>query len=89
LPLNTIPRMLETVRVDLLSQLQNLQGAPGVQMQEVPPEFTIEHEGGATGDKDGGSDDDIREKGPGKTTKGDGERRSHPAEFYDEEDDPK
>jgi len=80
---------LETVRVDLLSQLQNLQGAPGVQMQEVPPEFTIEHDEKMVGAKDGGSVDDVREKGPGKTSKGDGERRSHPAEFYDEEADTK
>lgn len=55
-------------------------------MQEVPPEFTIEHEGAGSGSNDGGKEDDIREKGPGRTKNGDGERRSHPAEFYDEEE---
>ena len=49
---------LETVRVDLLQQLQNLQGAPSVQMQEVPPPFMTTREGG--GD-DGGKQDDIRD----------------------------
>ena len=71
--------------MDLLTQLQNLQGAPSVQMQEVPPEFTIEHEGDPSNKNDGGPEDDIREKGTGRTTKGDGKRRAHPAEFYDEE----
>lgn len=77
---------LEAVRVDLLSQLQSLQGAPSVQMQEVPPEFTVGHDGDNADAKDGGEADDIREKGPGRTTKGDGERKAHPAEFYDEEE---
>lgn len=76
---------LEAVRVDLLSQLQSLRGAPSVQMTEVPPEFSVDAAATAEGAHDGGHDDDVRDKGPGRTTKGDGERRSHPAEFYEEE----
>ena len=47
----------QRVRVDLLQQLQNLQGAPSVQMQEVPPPFLMKRE---IGGDDGGSQDDER-----------------------------
>lgn len=73
------------MRVDLLQQLQGLQGAPSVQMQEVPPEFVVNH-GDPDGSNDGGGQDDIRVKGPGKTSDGTGEKRSHPAEFYEDEE---
>jgi len=79
---------LEAVRVDLLSQLQSLQGAPSVQMQEVPPQFVVRHDIPGD-DDDGGSSDDIREKGPGIISKGNGERRVHESEFYDGDDDNK
>ena len=65
---------LEAVRVELLQQLQSLQGAPSVQMQEVPPEFDLKkdsHDG-----SDGSQNDDIRDRGRG--------RRSHPSELYDD-----
>jgi histone deacetylase 1/2 len=81
---------LEAVRVELLQQLQELQGAPSVQMQEVPPEFELgKEENYAEGTNDGGEEDDIRDGGNGTTSKGhgDGTRRAHPAEFYDGDND--
>jgi histone deacetylase 1/2 len=48
-------KTIEAVRVDLLRQLQGLQGAPSVQMQEVPPPFLTKREVG--GDNDGGGED--------------------------------
>jgi histone deacetylase 1/2 len=77
---------LEAVRIGLLQQLQELQGAPSVQMQEVPPEFDLKKEENyAEGMNDGGDEDDARDGGNGRTSKGqgDGTRRAHPAEFYD------
>ena len=66
---------LEAVRLELLQQLQSLQGAPSVQMQEVPPEFDLGKEALEEGSNDGGNNDDIRNQGRGK--------RAHPAELYD------
>jgi len=72
---------LETVRVELLNQLQGLQGAPSVAMQEVPPPFVIRHDTSSAAE----DNPDVREKG--SRTKGGGERRAHESEFYDEEND--
>jgi len=77
---------LETVRTELLKQLQTLQGAPSVQMQEVPPKFVIRH-GSTVDENDGGFQDDIREKGTGRKPKSGAERRAHDSEFYDVEGD--
>jgi len=77
---------LGAVRNELLMQLQGLQGAPSVQMQEVPPEFDLKKERREEGWNDGGhEEDDVRNKGNGKTSKGkgDGVRKTHQAEFYD------
>ena len=49
---------MDKVRTDILQQLQNLEGAPSVQFQEVPPAFMTTMEKG--GD-DGGKGDDFRE----------------------------
>jgi len=78
-------RSLETVRVDILEQLQSLQGAPSVEMHQVPPAFKVrkDHEEGM---KDGGEEDDVREKGPGRTKDGQGTRKEHEAELYDNVD---
>jgi len=79
---------LAKVREDLFAQLQNLQGAPSVQMQEVPPPFAINHDNIAKeGENDGGADDDVRDRGNGLISKGSGERRRHEADFYDGEKD--
>eukprot|EP00559_Dactyliosolen_fragilissimus_P002426 CAMPEP_0184862994 /NCGR_PEP_ID=MMETSP0580-20130426/8191_1 /TAXON_ID=1118495 /ORGANISM="Dactyliosolen fragilissimus" /LENGTH=447 /DNA_ID=CAMNT_0027361023 /DNA_START=59 /DNA_END=1402 /DNA_ORIENTATION=+ len=85
---------LEAVKNELLEQLNELKGAPGVQMQEIPPAFNRitgtnddDNDGGVEGKNDGGSDDDIRDKSNGKTRKGDGEKHAHPAEFYDGDND--
>jgi hypothetical protein len=85
---------LESVRVDLLTQLISLKGAPSVQMAEVPPDFeVIKEEAGAEkerkstkesrsgeGMNDGGADDDTRSD-RGKTKDGRGEKREHEAEL--------
>ena len=85
---------LESVRVDLLTQLISLKGAPSVQMMEVPPDFEVikedlnaEKERKSTkedrdgeGMNDGGSADDRR-SGKGKTKDGKGDRKEHEAEL--------
>lgn len=83
--LKYIIRSLDQVRVDILEQLQSLQGAPSVAMHQVPPPFQVrkEHEEGAN---DGGEEDDVREKGPGRTKDGQGIRKEHEAELYDNVD---
>ena len=80
---------LEAVKVEILEQLQHLQGAPSVQMQEVPPEFDLKKDAHAEGTNDGGPDDDVRDVGNGKTSKGkgDGTRMMHRSEFYENEKD--
>jgi len=81
-------RSLNYVRTELLQQMQGLQGAPSVQMQEVPPPFELKKRK-AEGEKDGGADDDVRDKGRGRTKDGEGERKAHDAEFYDGDGDNK
>ena len=71
---------LEQVRVDLLEQLQNLQGAPSVQMQQVPPDFELKKK--KEGENDGGQDDDVR----GGNMNKDVVKKQHEAEFYDSVD---
>lgn len=78
-------RSLEAVRVDILEQLQSLQGAPSVAMHQVPPAFQVQTEHGE-GMNDGGEGDDLREQGPGRTKDGKGTRKEHEAELYDNVD---
>lgn len=82
---------LDSIKIEILQQLQSLQGVPSVQMQEVPPEFDLQKENLAVGQNDGGIEDDLREKGNGSTSKGysEGERKPHEAEFYDDDADNK
>jgi len=77
-------RSLDSVRSELLQQLQGLQGAPSVQMQEVPPPFDLQKEKAAEGQNDGGAGDDVRSD-RGQTKDG-GDRKVHEAEFYDATD---
>lgn len=70
---------LNSVRTELLQQLQDLQGAPSVQMQEVPPEFDLQKEKRAEGQYDGSAEDEVRQG----TKEG---RKEHEAEFYDQQD---
>ena len=77
-------RSLDSVRSELLQQLQGLQGAPSVQMQEVPPAFDLQKEKAAEGQNDGGAGDDVRSD-RGQTKDG-GDRKVHEAEFYDATD---
>jgi histone deacetylase 1/2 len=73
---------LDGVRTDLLQQLSDLQGAPSVAMQEVPPLFKRSEDDDAAMEED---DPDQREK-TGKTRVGNGTRREHDAELYDNVD---
>jgi len=85
---------LESVRIDLLTQIASLKGAPSVQMAEVPPDFeTLKEDAAAEGERgandadreeegahDGGPGDDRR-SARGRTKDGRGERREHEAEL--------
>lgn len=77
---------LDNVTAELLRRLQALRGAPSVQMQEAPPPFRVAPPP-RDEDDDGGPADDVRDAGRGKTRDGDGERRAHDAEFYEDEKD--
>jgi hypothetical protein len=70
-------RSLKSVRTELLQQLQNLQGAPSVQMQEVPPPYERVH----TEEADDGKDDDTSGTGGGNK-----KRKAHASELYDKVD---
>ncbi|KAI2506861.1 histone deacetylase domain containing protein [Fragilaria crotonensis] len=71
--LNT-PESLESIKIELLQQLQNLQGAPSVQMQQVPPLFEVQRDE---------TEDDPDERPKHKTNHGDGDRKVHESELYD------
>ena len=58
----------------LLEQLSALQGAPSVEMQEVPPSWTHEV------DEEDSADPDVRQPGRDRTG---AERHAHEAEYYD------
>lgn len=81
---------MDAVRTELLQQLQELQGAPSVQMQQVPPEFEMvpsaENEENGRGDGDEDEDDNPDVRPTNRTKSGDGTRKEHPAEFYDQVD---
>jgi len=70
--------VLEGVRIELLQQLQDLQGAPSVAMHQVPPPFRRDEE------EDDPEKDDQRETA--KTRSGDGTRKQHASELYDKVD---
>jgi histone deacetylase 1/2 len=65
---------LEQSKVQLLEQLSALQGAPSVEMQEVPPSWTHEV------DEEDSADPDVRQPGRDRTG---AERHAHEAEYYD------
>lgn len=76
-PWTLLLRSLKSVRTELLQQLQNLQGAPSVQMQEVPPPYERVH----TEEPDDGKDDDTSGTGGGIK-----KRKAHGSELYDNVD---
>ena len=65
---------MENIKIELLQQLQNLQGAPSIQMQQVPPLFQVERDD---------TEENPDERPRNKTRHGDGERKSHESELYD------
>ena len=69
-------RSLEEIKYELLQQLQNLQGAPSVQMQQVPPLYEVRRE----------VEDNPDERPSAKTRNGDGENKVHESELYDQID---
>jgi histone deacetylase 1/2 len=75
------PDTLNSVRDELLKQLQDLQGVPSVAMHQVPPAFTRDEA------EDDDDDDDLDERDiGGKTRTGEGSRRQHGSELYDSVD---
>jgi histone deacetylase 1/2 len=91
--------LLDSVRTDLLQQLQDLKGAPSIAMHQVPPLFQRRDDNNGddknidtpmtdeskSNKNDDGGDPDVRDP-IGKTSSGDGTRKSHPTEFYDNVD---
>ncbi|GAB5034507.1 histone deacetylase 1 [Nannochloropsis oceanica] len=86
---------LEEIKLQILQQLGQIQGAPSVQLQEVPPDWaTGGGEGGGrkrAGEREerGRGEEDretMDERSVGKNNDG-GERREHEAEFYEGEKD--
>ena len=88
---------MEAVRTELLQQLQDLQGAPSVAMQQVPPPFE-RRLAAETDDKEydtkvrdasaaagGGGNDDDDDGNPDERPDA-GARRQHSAELYDKVD---
>jgi histone deacetylase 1/2 len=69
-------RTLEEIKYELLQQLQNLQGAPSVQMQQVPPLYEVRRE----------VEDNPDERPSAKTRNGDGDNKVHESELYDQID---
>ena len=69
---------LDEIRTELLQHLQDLQGAPSVQMQQVPPPFRT-----VAAMEDDGDGDIAGGKG---TTKKKGTKKGHAAELYDNVD---
>jgi histone deacetylase 1/2 len=74
--------MLESVRIEILQQLQDLQGAPSVAMHEVPPLFDRGRSTDETTNA-GEDDPDVRDH---TNKNGDGIRREHEAELFDKVD---
>lgn len=71
-PIENLNTSLESIRIDLLQQLQELQGAPSVAMHQVPPTFQR-----AEPDEDK-KDPDQRESAEA--------RKQHGSELYDKVD---
>mmetsp|Transcript_33288 Transcript_33288/g.92741 ORF Transcript_33288/g.92741 Transcript_33288/m.92741 type:complete len:424 (-) Transcript_33288:24-1295(-) len=68
---------IDAIRTELLQQLKDLQGAPSVQMQQVPPAFrTLEEEKGE-------DDEDDKDDKPSRKQR---IKKQHSAEFYDKVD---
>jgi len=77
---------LDGIQVEILQQLQSLQGVPSVQMQQVPPEFNLLKDSTSSeGINDGGEDDDIRFSD--NNNKAGVDRKLHESEFYDNDKD--
>jgi len=68
---------LTSIRTELLQQLQDLQGAPSVQMQQVPPAFRT-----TAADDNDDMDEDEGAKGLSRKRM----KKPHSAELYDEVD---
>ena len=62
---NLLHSSLQSVRTELLQQLQDIQGAPSVQMQQVPPPFKR-----VVKEDDGDEDPEGKEKKGSKKTNG-------------------
>mmetsp|Transcript_29475 Transcript_29475/g.43481 ORF Transcript_29475/g.43481 Transcript_29475/m.43481 type:complete len:429 (-) Transcript_29475:180-1466(-) len=70
---------LEGIKNELLQQLMDLQGAPGVQMQQVPPPYKVQKGEEA-------KEDNPDERPKASTKHGDGDKKPHESELYDKVD---
>jgi histone deacetylase 1/2 len=81
-------KSLENVRVELLQQLSDLQGAPSVQMQQVPPAFerkkTKDDDEQDNDNHDAEEDEQDESGSSGK--RGGNSKRAHQSELYDQMD---
>ena len=73
-------QMLDGIRTELMQQLQDLQGAPSIAMQQVPPLFISERAEMMD------EDDDADERGQNSTKSGNGTKKQHESELYDKVD---
>ena len=73
-------QMLDGIRTELMQQLQDLQGAPSIAMQQVPPLFISERAEMMD------EDEDADERGQNSTKSGNGTKKQHESELYDKVD---
>lgn len=83
MPNPTLPNLntraeLDTIRSTLLEQLHDLQGAPSVSMQYVPPLYEYRDDIMDEEESDDNDNDDNKKKMPKRKRS-----KQHPAEFYD------
>jgi histone deacetylase 1/2 len=71
-PIENLNSSLESIRIDLLQQLQDLQGAPSVAMHQVPPSFQRAE-----------VDEDAQDPDQRETVE---HRKQHGSELYDKVD---
>jgi histone deacetylase 1/2 len=77
------PEILQNVTTRILQNLKNLQGAPGVQMHPVPPDFVLRDVANPASFEDSRPD----ERPPALTAQG-ATRPEHPSELYEPEKEP-
>jgi histone deacetylase 1/2 len=70
---------LEEIKIQILQQLSQIQGAPSVQMQEVPPDWATGSAAAAAAAAEEGNPDQR----PGNLNRLGGSKPEHEAEYYE------